>query len=376
MTRLAHLADLHLGFRQFERHTPTGQNQREADVALAVHRALDGVIAAAPDAVVVAGDIFHSVRPTNGAILTAFAEFGRLRAALPHAPVLLIAGDHDSPRSSEAHSILALYRALGLTVVERGIELVHWPGLDVLAVPKGSARLLPTYPGPRGDILVLHGEVRDLPHADLAASALTDWRYVALGHWHVAQQVGPRAWYSGSVDYTSTDPWSELVAEAGAGKAWVLVELTDGEPVVTVQRIAPPRRFVDLPALDAEGLATAAIDTALAAQATSIDDAVVRQIVLNLSRETKHSLDYAAIRGFKGRALNYQLDTRRPADQVATVAARAGRMQRLDQILDEFLGARVLPPDVDRAALQALGQQYLTESAGSEDPYTGTEVSP
>ena len=90
--RLAHLADLHLGFRQYEAHTPKGANQREADVALAVHRALDGVIAAQPEAVVVAGDVFHSVRPPNGAILTAFAELGRLRAALPEVPVLLLAG--------------------------------------------------------------------------------------------------------------------------------------------------------------------------------------------------------------------------------------------------------------------------------------------
>ena len=63
--RLAHLADLHLGLRQFTRQTPVGINQREADVARAFRHAVDGVIAAAPDAVLIAGDVFHSVRPTN-----------------------------------------------------------------------------------------------------------------------------------------------------------------------------------------------------------------------------------------------------------------------------------------------------------------------
>ena len=70
--RLAHLADLHLGFRQFHRQTPQGTNQREEDVAAAFRVALDDVIAARPDLVLLAGDLFHSVRPTNPAILTSF----------------------------------------------------------------------------------------------------------------------------------------------------------------------------------------------------------------------------------------------------------------------------------------------------------------
>ena len=40
---------------------------------------IDGIIAERPDAVIVAGDLFHAVRPTNSAILHAFREFTRLR---------------------------------------------------------------------------------------------------------------------------------------------------------------------------------------------------------------------------------------------------------------------------------------------------------
>ena len=77
--KLAHLADLHLGFRQYERQTPRGGNQREADIAEAFRRAVDDLVAQRPDLIVLAGDIFHSVRPTNSAILEAFQEFQRLR---------------------------------------------------------------------------------------------------------------------------------------------------------------------------------------------------------------------------------------------------------------------------------------------------------
>jgi DNA repair exonuclease SbcCD nuclease subunit len=113
--RIAHLADAHLGFRQFQRLDPDGLNRREADVAAAFRRAMDAVIARAPDAVIVAGDLFHSVRPTNRSIIEAFTQFSRLRQALPEAPVILIAGNHDTPRSAEAGSILKLLASLSGT---------------------------------------------------------------------------------------------------------------------------------------------------------------------------------------------------------------------------------------------------------------------
>ena len=97
LVKLAHIADPHLGIRQYHRQTPAGINQREADVASAFRAAVDGVIAARPDAVVIAGDLFHSVRPTNAAIVFAFRQFQRLREALPDAPIVLIAGNHDTP---------------------------------------------------------------------------------------------------------------------------------------------------------------------------------------------------------------------------------------------------------------------------------------
>src|SRR6476619_7765867 len=99
--RLVHLSDLHLGFRQYQRLTPTGVNQREADVAVTFRTVIDRVIALKPELVIVAGDVFHTVRPTNQAILHAFLQFSRLVRELPSAFVVLVAGNHDTPRSSE-----------------------------------------------------------------------------------------------------------------------------------------------------------------------------------------------------------------------------------------------------------------------------------
>jgi DNA repair exonuclease SbcCD nuclease subunit len=56
--RLVHLADIHLGFRQYQRQTPAGINQREADVATSMRRVIDKVIELKPDLVLIAGDVF------------------------------------------------------------------------------------------------------------------------------------------------------------------------------------------------------------------------------------------------------------------------------------------------------------------------------
>src|SRR5215208_3562952 len=60
--RLIHISDLHLGFRQYQRQTPIGVNQREWDVAMAFKRAIDKIIEVAPDIVLIAGDVFLAVR--------------------------------------------------------------------------------------------------------------------------------------------------------------------------------------------------------------------------------------------------------------------------------------------------------------------------
>jgi len=379
--RVAHLADLHLGFRQFHRTTPRGGNQREADVADALRRAVDDLIAQRPDLVVIAGDVFHSVRPPNGAILFCFQQLQRLRTALPETRVVIVAGNHDTPRTSDAGVILPLYQALGVDVVVGGVARISLPAhrCMVTAVPSSAAAQPLPAPDPAAavNVLVLHADVigydlssrttfgRD--HLDASGLAAAGWDYVALGDYHVAAQVAPRVWYSGATERTSTDPWRELRVERERGlpgKGWLLVELPGGAPVF--RPIAAARPFLDLEPVDAAGLGAEDLGRALAArvEGVALDGAVVRLVVTNVTRDLRRALDYGPVRGWKARALHFQLDLRR-ADEEATPAARAARFQPLDQLVAEFLGARTLPPDLDRETFVALGVGYL-RTAGAE----------
>src|SRR3954469_1187075 len=163
--RLLHLADLHLGFRQYQRLTPGGINQREADVARTFETAIDRAIEVAPEVVVIAGDVFHSVRPSNPAILHSFIHFARLMNALPKTRVVMVAGNHDMPRSAETGCILQLFSRLGMDVVDREPQRISIPEYDlsILAVPHMANRPeLEPDPAFSHNVLVMHAEIEGM----------------------------------------------------------------------------------------------------------------------------------------------------------------------------------------------------------------------
>lgn len=383
--KIAHLADAHLGFRQYHRQTPLGLNQREADVGNAFRRALDGVIAAAPDAVVIAGDLFHSVRPSNPAILFAFRQLQRLRESLPQAPVVVIAGNHDTPRSSETGSILRLFESLGVEVVADEARRIVFPaiGLSVLAVPDQALREVPRpQMHPEGEVphqvLLLHGEVEgvfpgDRTSAEYGGALLRSdelekgrWSYVALGHYHVQTRVAPRVWYAGALEYVSSNPWGELAEEHARGfegKGWLLADLDTGEAVF--QPVPLARRVFDLEPIDAAGLASGEIDRRIAERIGAVEggiaDQVVRLVVWNVPRHVGRELDHSAVRAWKAEALHFHLDLRRPHSIRETGVGAPGRRRTLPELTADYLQRRPLPGTMDRERFVQTGVALLDQ---------------
>jgi len=382
--RLVHLSDLHLGFRQYQRLTPAGINQREADIAGSFRRAVERVIELRPDVVVIAGDIFHTVRPSNPAILQAFRLFTRLRAALPDTLVVMVAGNHDAPKTTETGCILRLFLELGIHVVDAEPQRLDFPEreLSILAVPDvpGAPRVaLTPDPAARYNVLLLHGEVEGMlpKHAapidrapmeiskeDLGAA---QWSYVALGHYHVYREIAPNAYYSGSIDYTSANSWGELVEERAAGIAGKgLIERDLATGAHTFHPLPPARPLIDLPPVVAKGMTAAELDVVIRESVErvpdGIDDRIVRLIVRDVPRHVARELDHRTLREYKRRALHFHLDTRRPEILRTSMSGAPGRRPSLAETVREKLSTRLLSSDVDRDALVALGLRYLEEA--------------
>jgi exonuclease SbcD len=381
--RLAHLADPHLGVRQYHRQTPSGINQREADVARAFRLAVEAVIAARPDAVLIAGDLFHSVRPTNAAIVFAFKQFQRLREALPDAPVVLVAGNHDTPRSAETGSILRLFEELGVDVAVDEARRLEYPALDlsVLAVPH-HALVAAERPSLRPEgrarhqVMVLHGEIEGvLPTqrhtveyggalVGLREMAPEEWGYVALGHYHVQHEVKPNTWYSGSLEYVGTNIWGELTDEAEQGirgKGWLLVDLD--RRTVTREPVPASRPIIDLEPVRGEGLGAEALDRAIEERLRAIPggvtDRIVRLRVYDVPRHVARELDHTAIRAYKAEALHLHLDIRRPEVHRTVGVGSPGRRQTLPELVRTYLAGRPLPAELDREEFVRLGGELM-----------------
>ena len=381
--RLVHLSDLHLGFRQYQRLTPGGINQREADVARSFQNAIDRVIELRPNLVLIGGDLFHNVRPTNPAIVHAFLQLGRLRVGLPDAPVVIVAGNHDTPRAAETGSILRLFRELGIHVAYAEPERFYFSEQEiaVLAVPDVIGKKASFTPdaNARYNVLLLHGEVQgmlpahfasadraalEIPLSEIGAAA---WDYVALGHYHVYRQIEPNAYYSGSIDYTSANAWGELYEERVAGvpgKGMIEWNLESGAH--TFHTLPPSRPLIDLPPMSARGLTVGEVDeriqAAVAGVPGGIDDKIVRLIVRELPRYIARDLDHKALRDLKRRALHFHLDTRRPEIVRVSGHGAPGKRPSLADVVREKLMSRVLASDIDRKELVALGLRYLSEA--------------
>ena len=381
--RLVHLSDLHLGFRQYQRLTPLGINQREADVARSFEFVVGRIVELRPDLVVIGGDVFHNVRPTNPAILHAFRQFVRLTTALPDTPIVMVAGNHDTPRAAETGCILRLFATLGVHVVDREAQRLTFPerDLSILAVPDvpGARPVLAPDPAFGRNILLLHGEVEgmlpahlltadraavEISQAELGASR---WSYVALGHYHVYREIAPNAFYAGSIDYTSANPWGELWEERQIGvrgKGFIEHDLDSGAH--RFHDIPPSRALIDLPQLSARGMTVAEVDAriadAVAACPGGIDEKIVRLVVRDLPRHVARDLDHKMLREYKRRALHFQLDTRRPEIVRTFGHGSPGRRPSLADVVREKLQGRVIESDIDRVALVELGLRYLHEA--------------
>ena len=383
--RLVHLSDLHLGYRQYQRLTPSGFNQREYDVSRTFHRAVDRIIELRPELVLIAGDVFHSSRPTNAAILDAFRQFLRIRNEIPETRIVMIAGDHDTPRTTESGNILGLFAQIGVNVAAHDSRAIPFPELDttVLAVPD-----IPGMPIPqlslgaadrrRHNLLLIHANVNEVVpqyYADLDRATnsvsrgdlqLAQWDYVALGHYHVHQQVAPNAYYSGSLDYASLNVWFDLDREDEQklpGKSFIEYDLDAKR--MTRHDLEPSRAFVDRE-IKAANMPPAEVDAAIKRLVEKvkggIDDKVVRVVVRDIPRQVSRELDHRALREYKKRALSFILDFRRPETTRRATAGGPARRPSVADVVREQLTTREIPSDLDRNRLVELGMKYLDDA--------------
>ncbi len=377
--RVCHVADPHLGYRAYNRITRAGLNAREADVFDAFRRALAQVAAIQPDLILIAGDLFHVVRPSNLTIQHAFREFANLRTKT-EAPIVIVGGNHDSPRSADTGCILDLFPNLpGIHVAHSEYVQVKLENLDTSvfclchrALPQLSQLKIEPDSDTKRNILLVHGTLEGIiRHAyDLyeisRSQVISDaWDYIAFGHYHLFTELAPNAYYAGSLEFASTNIWME----ADKPKGFIEYDL-DERRLIEFHEIAT-REVIDLRPLDAADLTAPELDVRIRQRLDSIsggyENKIVRLVIENIHRAIQADLDYAAIREVRSQALHFELQLRQPQQRLrATGAADAAAARSLEEEWDEFAGVYPAPPGVERERLVSLGHDYLGRNAPSD----------
>ena len=245
---IAHLSDLHLGYRAFG-NIEQGRNIREADVARAFHQAIQRVLEIGPAAVLVAGDVFDRPEPPHSALVALAQGLQSLREALPETPVLMAAGARDTPAGPADPGPLAAFDTLpGVEAVTATTRSVHYSllNLNVVLVPhrstiQGPRPLVEPNPDARWNVLVGYGSV-DREESALLSLDSGDWDYVALGHEHFRREVVPRVHYAGALERVGATPWEEAAEEKGfltcdLESGQVRLQPVHGRPVVSLEPI-------------------------------------------------------------------------------------------------------------------------------------------
>jgi len=218
---IAHLSDLHLGFRAYGR-VDRGTDMRERDVSAAFERAVRQLIKLRPDVVVVAGDVFDRPDPPASAVVALARGLEAMNTAMPETRVLMVAGPRDTPRRAGDPGALAVLDTFAnvdaVTARTHTIEIKRL-GLHACLVPyRAVVRSAPALPDPdprmRWNLLVMHAEAaRGGDEGILIDPA--EWDYVALGGEHRRTKLSDRVRYPGSLERVALDPWSEAADEKG-----------------------------------------------------------------------------------------------------------------------------------------------------------------
>lgn len=217
---LAHLSDLHLGFRAFPARD-RGWNLRERDAAASFQTALDGLARVKPRLLLLTGDLFHRPDPPSTAFLTLTRGLRTLQSRVPGVTILAIAGERDTPLAPGDPGPVAVLDVMpgvhAASGAPRAIRLDEGR-IHALLVPFAGVRggALPDLrPDPEAELNLLLIRGRRTPSPRTLALDPDEWDYVAVGGDHLAWNEGEHIRCPGSLERVGWDPWSEATEEKG-----------------------------------------------------------------------------------------------------------------------------------------------------------------
>ena len=248
--QFVHMADTHLGYRQY------GLSERENDFLSVFNHAIDEVVIERPDFIIHSGDLFEYSRPPTKALLTAQNGISRLKNE--KIPIYAIAGNHDVVMKKNAIPPQILFKDFGLKIISPKNPFFIEKDVFIGGAPYSSkytskhlVERLQTIEKKSYDfkktILVLHqGIDRYMPYEyEIKIGEVPQcFNYCAFGHIHerIIDDFGEgKLAYSGS-----TEIWrsNEVEGYKKNGKGFYLVDIGGDLPEIEKIDIKLSREFL------------------------------------------------------------------------------------------------------------------------------------
>ena len=368
--RLLHFSDTHLGFQAFDRVNAEGINTREQDVYDAFAHVVDRILDIRPDVVMHSGDFFHRPSPSNRALTFGLEQLRRICDA--RIPVVLIAGNHETPKTVYNSPILRALRSLDCVYPVFGETWEQYAFGDVVVhgVPHINdnrllyaelERMQPV--AGKFNVLLLHtslgkrflmDEYGEQVFPVEFENKLAGFQYIALGHWHNCQKIDlhPAAWYAGSIERLSD-------TEIGAEKGFLTLETgNENSPAVTFEAI-PTRPWLKWELNGCHNLSVAEIEAGLErfiAENTT-GEAIVSLLFNDIRPEQILELGNLRLRQLFPDAFQLIAKRKTWSDRAFVRGIEVGQFDRLDRIFADYLRSKY-PED------EALAGKLVERAAG------------
>lgn len=331
MFTIAHLSDLHLGYLSGRKKLgENGFNVRENDGYIAYNKVIDQIIEEEIDAVLVAGDMFHSPRPKNHTIL--IAQEGLRRLSDANISVYILAGNHDAtdirseiPSSrllnepngniysySDPYIVKEISPGIYMHFVSHHAFVDQDDTMESIELADDSVNLLAShgscYDTHIGAILKTPNEPREVVIPQEIMDM--DWDYTFLGHIHERGWIGSKdkktdtsgrkQFYNGSLLRRG---FADKASKTGRG--WTKWTINSDKTISCKMFVVPEREQLDMEPINVKDKKTNEIESEIIEQLKSIDSymekkygeitihntPIVRQTIVGVNAITRLSLN-------------------------------------------------------------------------------------
>lgn len=256
IVKIAHIADVHLRDRQYT------YESRGADFSTGFLNAIDTAIANGADAIICAGDLLDTSRPSAKVVVdTLVVTNTKLEQA--GVKMFVISGNHDKSKAAWAE-MFATRESPGIVNLDwreatvGDVTIKGYPFMQDADMKSEMQKLRDSQS--RYDIIVWHGALKEFAGYTQSADAISmrdfvdTCRLLALGDQHIHKQLD-------KYGYTAAYPGStELCSESEDAEKKLLMYTWDGHDLIDTESIPfktkPVQRFVIKTELDLENAIT------------------------------------------------------------------------------------------------------------------------